>query len=115
MDSSRIYAELIARARARRPEGYVERHHVVPKCLGGTDEPENIVALTAREHFVAHQLLVRMHPMNRALSWAVFLMSKRERFNPGQARSYAALKEAAARDISESQIGVNSGGAHCPG
>jgi hypothetical protein len=40
--------------------GYVERHHKIPKCLGGTDEVINLVNLSAREHFIAHALLVRM-------------------------------------------------------
>lgn len=35
----------------------VERHHIVPKCMGGEDDQKNIVRLTAREHFIAHMLL----------------------------------------------------------
>lgn len=37
-----------------------ERHHVLPKSLGGTDHRTNIVQLTYREHFIAHALLARM-------------------------------------------------------
>jgi len=57
---SLIYWKLIERARDRILEGYFERHHVVPRSLGGDDEQENIVTLTAREHFICHCLLVRM-------------------------------------------------------
>lgn len=41
---------------------YTENHHILPKCfkLGGEKDKRNIVILTAREHFVCHQLLVRM-------------------------------------------------------
>lgn len=53
------YNSLVERARNRAIEGYVERHHIIPKSLGGTDEPSNIVALTAREHLIAHMLLPR--------------------------------------------------------
>jgi hypothetical protein len=42
------------------PTGYFEKHHIVPKCLGGTNDPSNIVCLTAREHFICHVLLVKM-------------------------------------------------------
>lgn len=40
---------------------YVEHHHITPRSLGGTDEDENIVKLTAREHFICHWLLVKMY------------------------------------------------------
>lgn len=39
---------------------YYEKHHIVPKSLGGSNDKENLVYLTAREHFVAHQLLYKM-------------------------------------------------------
>jgi ribosomal protein S27AE len=40
-------------------EGYFELHHIVPKCYGGSNKPDNLVLLTAREHFLAHWLLWR--------------------------------------------------------
>jgi hypothetical protein len=39
---------------------YTERHHIIPKCLGGTNKKDNLVQLTAREHFICHLLLTRM-------------------------------------------------------
>lgn len=39
---------------------YTERHHIIPKCLGGDDSDENLVSLSAREHVVAHWLLTKM-------------------------------------------------------
>lgn len=69
MNYARIYDQLIERARVRsRPEGYVEHHHVIPRCMGGGDEPDNLVALSAREHYVAHLLLAKEHP-NKAELW----------------------------------------------
>ncbi len=57
---SQTYTRLVDRARGRMlVEGY-EKHHVIPKCMGGTDDPENIVKLTLREHFICHKLLIRM-------------------------------------------------------
>jgi hypothetical protein len=32
-------------------------HHIVPKCLKGTDDPSNLTKLTYREHYLAHCLL----------------------------------------------------------
>ena len=34
-----------------------ERHHIIMRSMGGTDDSENIVKLTPREHFIAHWLL----------------------------------------------------------
>lgn len=39
---------------------YYEKHHVIPSSLGGLNDQENIVKLTAREHFIAHWLLTKM-------------------------------------------------------
>jgi hypothetical protein len=54
------YYNIINRAQSRTLEGYVERHHIIPKCLGGTNERSNLVALTAKEHYICHRLLIRM-------------------------------------------------------
>ena len=39
---------------------YVEKHHIIPKSMGGNNSNENIAILTAREHFVCHLLLTKM-------------------------------------------------------
>lgn len=40
--------------------GYGEKHHIIPHALGGDNSTSNIVKLTAREHWICHQLLTRM-------------------------------------------------------
>lgn len=67
MNWTRLYNALMARAAERTIVGYSERHHILPKCMGGTNAKENLVRLTAKEHFIAHKLLVRMHPEVRGL------------------------------------------------
>jgi len=59
---SRWYYNLIVKARARTlsKETYTEKHHVIPKSFGGTDKKDNLVRLTAREHFIAHAILWKM-------------------------------------------------------
>jgi len=54
------YYTIITRAKNRFDNDYTEKHHIVPKSLGGDNLAENIVNLTMREHFVCHQLLIRM-------------------------------------------------------
>ena len=41
-------------------EGYSERHHIIPKCMGGSNHPGNLVRLSARQHFICHWLLTKM-------------------------------------------------------
>lgn len=50
---------------------YYEKHHIIPKCVGGTDVIQNLVLLTAREHFVAHQLLTKIYPNEHNLVFAL--------------------------------------------
>lgn len=66
----------MARALGRTLQGYRERHHVIPRCMGGGDAAENIVELTAEEHYVAHQLLVKMHHGVVGLTLAAVRMAK---------------------------------------
>jgi len=61
MDYKRIYDELIAFRQANIPSGYVERHHIIMCSLGGLDDSINLVALTGREHWIAHLLLHKIY------------------------------------------------------
>jgi hypothetical protein len=53
------YNQIIERAKHRDLDDYTESHHIIPESLGGSDAPENLVNLTAREHFLCHWLLVK--------------------------------------------------------
>ena len=61
-----------SKAAAKLILGYVEAHHIHPKCLGGVNDKENFVFLTAREHFICHQLLVKIFPQNLKLARPLF-------------------------------------------
>lgn len=54
---------------------YVERHRILPGCMGGKYVEGNVAWLTPEEHFVAHQLLVKMHPKKYKLLFAAVSMS----------------------------------------
>lgn len=74
MNYIKIYSKLIDRAKGRNLISYTENHHIIPKCMGGDNSPENLVALTPEEHYVAHQLLVKIYPENYALAKAAAMM-----------------------------------------
>lgn len=40
---------------------YLETHHIMPRCMNGTDDLENLVNLPAREHFICHLLLPKIY------------------------------------------------------
>lgn len=75
MNYLKIYQSLIERARQRSIDVYTELHHIIPRCMGGSDEPDNLVRLTPEEHYVAHQLLVRIYPGNPKLVYAATAMT----------------------------------------
>lgn len=78
MDYQKVYNALISKRKEfllkKSKDLYTELHHIVPRCLGGADDKENLVRLTAREHFIAHRLLAKIHKYNSDLALAVLLM-----------------------------------------
>jgi hypothetical protein len=69
------YNLLIERARYREIYSYTELHHIIPKCMGGKNSKENLVRLTPEEHYVAHQLLCKIYPLDRKLIHAACMMT----------------------------------------
>lgn len=96
MNYLRHYDNLINRARNRKIFGYTESHHIVPRCMGGTDDLFNLVDLTPEEHYVAHQLLVKIYPENHKLVYAATMMcvsSKSHRSNRSRNKLYGWIKK----------------------
>ena len=62
---------------------YHERHHIVPKSCGGTNNEDNLIDLYAREHFIAHKLLALENLENNSLVYAwncmAFFNTKRQK------------------------------------
>ena len=74
MNYQLIHNQLINRAKNRIVSGYTEKHHIIPRCMGGTDDPSNLVRLTPEEHYIVHQLLVKIYPLNENLIFAATRM-----------------------------------------
>jgi hypothetical protein len=75
MNYQKVYNDIVERGKVRDPEGYYEVHHIVPRCMGGGNEKENLTNLTAREHFIAHWLLARIYPNHRGVAFSFWAMS----------------------------------------
>lgn len=54
------YNSIIENSNNRTIDGYTEKHHIIPRSLGGSDDSSNLAILTAREHFICHLLLTKM-------------------------------------------------------
>jgi hypothetical protein len=96
MDYQKIYDQIIERAKNRILEGYLEKHHIIPVCIGGDNKKENIVSLTAREHFLVHWLLYRQNPDNKSLMYSFWMMSCR--FKNFSSIAYSEAREAFSKE-----------------
>ena len=88
MDYNKHYTRLCHRGQNReKKEGmYYERHHIIPRCKGGSDSKDNLTLLTAREHYIAHYLLHMMEPECKSLWYALFCMAFLKNENQGDKR-----------------------------
>lgn len=112
MDYHRIYAGFIKSRRATEHglKGYVERHHIHPRSLGGGDEPENIIALTPEDHFFAHLLLAKMHGGKMSAALFIMLQVSRDRWERRVCSRgrYGLAKRMALPALSEAWSGQNN-------
>ena len=77
MDYKKQYDKLIETRRSRKLNSrtYYEKHHIIPKSHGGDDSKQNIIKLTAREHYIAHWLLHRIYPEDTNMAFAFWKMT----------------------------------------
>ncbi|UYD59939.1 hypothetical protein LEHPIFIF_00166 [Aeromonas phage avDM9-HANS] len=109
MNYQKIYDDLIEKGKARGLDkfnltGYFEKHHIIPRCLGGLDNEENLVLLTAREHFVVHQLLVKIHPANGKLIYACKMMCMNGKIKRGV--EYGWIRDRVAKQNAINTLGI---------
>jgi hypothetical protein len=72
MNYLRIYNSIINYAKEFPAEGYTEQHHIIPKCLGGSDDSSNLISLSPRQHYVCHWLLAKHYNIKKL--WGAFAM-----------------------------------------
>jgi|LakMenE01Jun11ns_1017448.scaffolds.fasta_scaffold9559875_1 hypothetical protein len=105
----KIYNQIIERAKVRVLKGYKEKHHIIPKCMGGVNDKENLVDLTAKEHFICHKLLCKIYPNSDKLKFALWAMCNLK--NAAHQRNYiiSASEYSYIREmVSISKTGKNS-------
>ena len=104
------YCHIIESAQKRNNiDGYSELHHITPKSLGGSDHPSNLVYLTAREHYIAHRLLVKCltgkAKAKMVLAWNLMINGHAKKYYRVSSRQYQLLKEQYGEAIRQMRIG----------
>jgi hypothetical protein len=109
----RWYFSIVEKAQQRSnlTEEYFEKHHIVPKSLGGSNKKENIVRVTAKEHFVCHLLLTKFTEgeSKRKMSYALWMMcnaatKKHQRYLP-KSKTYDISKKIRSIEFSKATKG----------
>lgn len=74
----KVYKDLVEsrkyRGTKRKRNDGLNKHHIIPKCIGGKDEESNYVLFTFREHIIAHMLLYKLYPNNSKIAYALLRM-----------------------------------------
>lgn len=94
MNYQRVYDSIVSKAKIRSVPDVKEIHHIIPRACGGSNSKDNLVALTPKEHFVCHLLLVKIYintQYSAKMQRAAFMMVRHGSKN---SRVYQAIKEA---------------------
>jgi hypothetical protein len=98
-----------SQARIKQDGVYYEIHHIIPKSMGGTNDKSNLVALTAKEHYRVHQLLVNMTTgKNRSKMINAFWFFANKDGCKISADEYQMIREEFQKKVSEQQSGTNN-------
>jgi hypothetical protein len=107
----RIYFNLIKKRKNNPPKNcYSEKHHIIPKSLGGKDFKNNIIILSAREHFIAHLLLSKMfsdklRKAKMIMAFTMMLVSSKNQKRKISSRYFQYLRESFSASMSILQTG----------
>ena len=80
MNYQSVYNNIINNAKGRVKHPGLERHHIVPRSCGGTNDKENLVFLSTKEHFICHLLLIKIYHnqpvFKKKMIYALWWMAK---------------------------------------
>ena len=112
MNYKHIYDVLIQKRQHEPATGYTENHHILMRSMGGTDDKDNLVQLTGREHWIAHLLLHKIHKNSKTV-YACHMMAMRceERGIPQikTSRAYEHIRKEHAKIVSTNMKKAQSG------
>ena len=97
------YNRFIDSLRSQVIDGYCEEHHIVPRSHGGSDAKDNLIALTPRQHFVAHWMLWKAYGGN--MGRAFFMMSNFGKYGKVNSKTYAMAREDYSKQVKNQLTG----------
>lgn len=92
------YEKFINLLRDQKISGPVEIHHILPKSLGGSNDKDNLIALTPRQHYIAHWMLWKIH--GGKMSNAFFFMNNHKSYKKMYSRGYEKLRDESVKNLS---------------
>lgn len=93
--------------RVKNNDGLLEKHHIIPKSLGGSNDDDNLILLTPKEHYIAHLLLTEIYE-GKDKAKMCYALLKMCQNNPNQKRGYSSKRyEKAKQLVSENCSGGN--------
>ena len=92
------YNSFIGALKEQTIDGYCEIHHIIPRSSGGTNSKDNLIALTARQHFIAHWILWKAYGNNMAR--AFFMMSNFGKYGKVNSKVYSNARQDYSQQVS---------------
>lgn len=108
MNYKKLYDALVLDAiNNPKEEEYKELHHIIPKCLGGSDSEENLVLFTARQHFLAHWLLFKLYKTSKlAYAWrSMRMVGKGQERRKVNSKAFSIIKKSTRSAVSKALSG----------
>lgn len=93
------YKKFIESLKEQSVDGYCELHHIVPRSLGGSNNKDNLIALTARQHYVAHWILAKA--CGGSATRAFYMMSNFGKYGTVNSTTYGKARQEYSRLVSE--------------
>jgi hypothetical protein len=91
------YNNFISALKGQIVEGYSEKHHIVPRSHGGTNKKDNLIALTPRQHFIAHRMLWKAY--GGSMARAYFMMSATGKYGKIGSKTYSMAREEYSKQV----------------
>ena len=96
MNYKKIYDSICERGQTRvlSTKVYTEKHHMIPRCMGGSDDINNITILTAKEHYLCHYILAfKLYPNHHGLIKAIDMMMRGKNKYIPTSKTFKFIKE----------------------
>lgn len=87
-------------------DGYCEVHHIVPRSLGGSNDKDNLISLTPRQHYIAHWMLWKA--FGGVAGRSFFMMSNLGKYGKVNSTTYAQARENYSEQVSRQLKGKPS-------